>query len=461
MFTVASPPRLSTEQSPDATADGRSAHTHHMPSISRVPALRRLSAADAPLPGDLLPSAEPVVWTDVALWADNPAWRADPDGHLLAPVDAGTGPDGRGLLVPHCPQRLRAWLDGRASIDAAAAVTVAVSVLRGCAEADGLRATHGTWWVTSSGKPVLALNAAATWRDESDAVLARLADDAPPALAAALDSARTVLADPRLLRREGSVAEGALFAVAAPGPLEMAPSPQRARPAAVVSRPAVSPADDTPQRARSRREAARAEAPGAALLRDAVRRHLDAEWADRVADAWSRLSRRTAIPSVRRTGSRRRVIALAAIVGIAVLTLGLWLPGEPRSAADPRARPTPAAMSAMPSPAEPAGPRASAAPEEVQDVREIGEELVSRLAGCAASGCPAGVAVAAGQQFPIGAATTPSIDRRVSLLDEYGGAAALRVTSGGGDEHPDQIVVIIRDRDEWLVREVYDVADQP
>jgi len=91
----------------------------------------------------------------------------------------------------------------------------------------------------------------------------------------------------------------------------------------------------------------------------------------------------------------------------------------------------------------------------------LGEDAVRRLADCAAAGCPSTVVVTPGRDYSVGAATAPSIEREVTLLDEYGGAASFRVRSDDPAGYAEQIVVIVRDTDEWLVRDVYDVADQP
>ena len=48
-------------------------------------------------------------------------------------------------------------------------------------------------------------------------------------------------------------------------------------------------------------------------------------------------------------------------------------------------------------------------------------------------------------------------DYRLEVVDEYGGVAALRATSSDAT----QIIVIVQDEKQWLVREVYDLADQP
>lgn len=53
-----------------------------------------------------------------------------------------------------------------------------------------------------------------------------------------------------------------------------------------------------------------------------------------------------------------------------------------------------------------------------------------------------------------------------TLVDEYGDVAVVRITPVGGadDEAPpprEQLLVLVREEDEWLVRDAYDVADQP
>jgi len=446
-----------------------------MPSATYGSALRRLSSVDAPLPGDLLPAdtdreglrefADQLVWTDASLWEGNPAWRADPAGHLFAPVDASSGPAGRGLLVPHCPLRLRAWLEARDGLDDAAAVTAAVSLLRGCAEADEFGAACGTWWVTASGKPVLALGGTLPWREESDALLARLAEFASPALSGALGAARSVLADPRRLRRDGAAAEDQLFAVTLAEPLDMSPSPERRRSlsagAPTVAPRRSAPAADGTEPTATRAVNAGTEPAGAAALRAVVRRHLDAEWADRLADGWSRLvARRSASPAPPQR-HRRRAIAVGVVAAIVVLALGLSPGTSQRSTASHSGRASASASPTVPAASEPPVSTTRPISSAPEDVQALGEDAVRRLADCAAAGCPSTVVVTPGRDYSVGAATAPSIEREVTLLDEYGGAASFRVRSDDPAGYAEQIVVIVRDTDEWLVRDVYDVADQP
>jgi hypothetical protein len=51
-------------------------------------------------------------------------------------------------------------------------------------------------------------------------------------------------------------------------------------------------------------------------------------------------------------------------------------------------------------------------------------------------------------------------DRRTAtLLDDFGGAAVVRVDAAGG-EHPPQLVVLVQSEGRWLLRDVYAVAEQ-
>ncbi|WP_106813968.1 hypothetical protein [Microbacterium timonense] len=51
-------------------------------------------------------------------------------------------------------------------------------------------------------------------------------------------------------------------------------------------------------------------------------------------------------------------------------------------------------------------------------------------------------------------------ERTVTLLDDFGDLAVLRVEAASGQAAA-QLVVIVRENDEWLLRDVHDVAQQP
>ena len=61
--------------------------------------------------------------------------------------------------------------------------------------------------------------------------------------------------------------------------------------------------------------------------------------------------------------------------------------------------------------------------------------------------------------FPGGVVDLTAAERTVTLLDEFGGAAVLRVEASASAASP-QLVVIVRTDDRWLLRDVYDVPEQ-
>ena len=93
--------------------------------------------------------------------------------------------------------------------------------------------------------------------------------------------------------------------------------------------------------------------------------------------------------------------------------------------------------------------------------------LLDVISACADQGDTAcGDAVADGSDGVVGALTgmlaagTPS----AALVDVYGDVAVIRLRSGGDDtsaEVGEMMLVLVRLNDDWLVRDVYGVADQP
>ncbi len=416
------------------------------------PALRELTSADAPFPGVLRAGEPPVVWTDAAGFGASPAWRAVDAEHVLAPLDATVTPDGARVLLPHCPIRLEDALDG--SLGPGPAVTVAVSALRGATEADRLHAERGEWWVTSEGKPVLALIGSREWRADTVALLRALAETADAPLSGPLDRAAETVADPRLLRREGAALEDDLFRAAA----------AEALPTQLCT--------TTPAAAPSRRTEGPATAAGGALgetVRDLVARLVDGEVADRLRAAVRGLRARR--PSAERPSSppRRRVALVAVAAAVSVVLLGALWPhdgGDPaspvvsgRDAAAATPTEAPAAdrrggAGAKNRPASESPPASRAADVGPPELVSAARDLIDAASACEAAACLDRVWETPASAGPIDAARA---DYRVEVVDEYGGVAAIRVTG------PDvtQIVVIVAAEKRWLVREVYDLADQP
>jgi hypothetical protein len=417
--------------------------------------LRHLSAEESPMPGALLGGQRLRVRTDAALWEDNPAWRAEPTGHVLAPLDAGRDADGCAVFVPHCPTRLRQLLERRVQLNAGEAVTVAVSVLRGAAEASALGADVGTWWITDDGRPVVAIGGHRRWDEEGDDILSIVKERCPDVSADAFARAARALSDPRRLTRDLESLESAFFDAAAPAPLSTELVSVRARSASAAR----------PIRVTTEQEVV----PSGGFVHDFVTRHVDARWADQVAQCVRRVGRlvpsqraKAATTSPREQTSRRRRLPLliACGAGAAVLVAGLSWPEEPHEKVAAAAE---ASQEVATGGRPERTPLASQSPDPETPV-DSGEgapsaaaALIDRFALCNDDGCGTDVVEDPARRFPDGPATDRSAERTVRVIDEYGGVTALRVVSEGRE----QIVVIVRHHEKWLVRDIYDVADQP
>jgi hypothetical protein len=431
---------------------------------------------DGPWPGMLtcLPSGELRVLVDADLLG--PEWRgwdAASDGHVLAALDVVRRQDGHDVVLPVCPESLDAFLARRAAsaapLRAAEAVTIGVSLLRGCAEIVDRAGTAGAWWLTDVGRPVFATDAAGPPILEGTRMLLDdLARAAPhPTAWAEADDALSAV---RISAAELDRAELGLFAVAAPAPLDLARTPA-ARPAEAAGR--LGPA-------------ATIEAEPPRGLWESLARHVDADLADAVSRVTTSVWRRArAAP----TGRRRAPLLAGAAVAAAVIGVGLTWPADPGDVAtaggngpggavvDPSstaaAAPT-AGQTATPQPTSPPG--TGAAPSEGagsegangdagadedlagEDLAGVAAALLAGLDECGEDAeCRAAIVMDAGAVRPM---SIPAERRAVALLDDFGGVAVLRVddTSGGA---PSQLIVIARRDGEWLLRDVHDATQQP
>lgn len=412
------------------------------------PALRELGPGDAPFPGTLRGGEVPTVWVDAAAFESSPAWRAADAEHVLRPLDLARGEDGLQVLLPHCPVRVEAIL-GTEELSDGAAVTFAVSALRGALEADRLDAPVGSWWVTSDGRPVLALTGSTPWRDETVAMIREVAEHAGPQLADILHRTAATISDPRLLVREATDIEGELFAVAVAQPLPTAPG-----------------SSETASAGRRRRSLPfEDEEPRGRLLHDAIARFVDRDLAQRLRAAAASVrprGRRGRSESPRPAAtarSRTRLWIPAGAAAVAVVVVGLSWPTdgeEPAEASDVRTTAAPVADQgveadasrtseerATPPPSEDVGPpELIAATRALLDEAAICEDRCDVVWEDAGAGRP--VEAAAGAY-------------RLAIVDEYGGVAAVRVS---GAERT-QVVVVVESDERWLIRDVYDVAQEP
>lgn len=422
----------------------------HVPPTSPYRTLRRVAAGrEAPYPGVLAQHErrEPCLLVEAeALGPDWPGWRADPHGHVLAPLDVVRRGGGHDVVLEVCRERIDRFLDRRGNahrpLSDGEAVTLGVSALRGLAELDeDGRRSPAQWWLTGQGRPLLATGVGdETAADAVCALLVRIAPPtAPAAWAHAVDLARADRVSPRAL----DDAEAGLFGYATARPLTTDLDESRtARSLAVDARPGDVPAADQPD-----------QEPGW-IARAA--RSVDADAADVVSRVTTALWR-----SGRRAPRPARVWLAATAAAAAVLAGGLlWpQPGDGSGwAADgipPWGGEEPAATIA---PTVPASTQATAPDGDLPAT--VDRLLDARLDCDGDQTCLGGVQADALRRFPPGPIDLPGPERQVTLLDDLGDIGVAEV--GRPDGTPvRQIVVIARQNDRWLLRDVYDVAQQP
>ncbi len=418
--------------------------------------VRRISAgADGPWDGMLtwLETGERRVLVDAGVLGERwRGWDAAPEGHVLAPVDIARRRDGHDAVLPVCAERVREFLARRvdqAPIAPGEAVTLGVSVLRCCAELASHPDVTGEWWLTDSAKPVFATDAADTTAIDASA-------DLLTALAAAMphgawEHARDAVTGARRSPGDLARAEDALFLIAPAAPLRVdAVGPRTARDLASFGE----------QRA-YRDEPVVAAAP----LWSGLVRHVDADLADVVSRTTTSLWRRA-----RNSGARRRGMAWA-VGGVAasVVLLGgfLWpAPGGGAATAEPPTVPwAPSEPAAEPSSTAPAKPEttvgAVSGSPAATDVASVAQSLLTMRQACGAdTACLAALQLDPATPFGHGAIDLPPSELVVTTLDDFGGLAVVRVDVSDGSMGS-QLVVIVRRNDEWLLRDVHDVAQQP
>ncbi len=426
--------------------------------------IRRVdSPLETPWPGTLAHHdiAGTVLLVEVDALGENwPGWLADADGHILAPADVVRTSDGHLISLTPCTERLEEFLRRREEtpLTDGERITLAVSMVRGMADASRLPDSidsSGEWWLTEGGRPMFALTRVGRpIRDVTHDVLAALEERAGRHLGGVIAEVVETTADSARLSRNHARLEQALFAVGTPEPLATTVfAPRRAREAALSHRPP------------SFEEVAY----GDETLVGRLARHVDADLADAFSQATTALWRRF---RAERPHSRRRPLAVAGLVAGAVVAAGLMWPvggpataqpdrpsasasAEDQASTEPSANQTPAPADAESSVSTDAAPTVASGLEQVLD------DLLTVRAGCQEDPtCLSGVVEESSGALPPGPLDLAAADREIALVDDFGGAAVLRVTSVA-DEGDVQLVVIVRQDEKWLIRDVHDVADQP
>ncbi|MGB4779994.1 hypothetical protein [Microbacterium sp.] len=440
--------------------------------IEPPPALRRLRPDEAPYPGILRAGDPPMVWVRVdALPME--VWQVPLDSHILIPHDIARVDGGHMALLLPCDAPLARRVAGVPPTPGEA-VTIAVSILRAATTAQSVGIETGTWWVDADGRPVLAAGGAAPWVDTALSVLAELAEDARGPLADALAEVVRALSAGPLIERDVERCEDLLFDAAEPAPLI-----RRLAPAAV---------EPMPRRARSLSSAADPHPKPTPLW---YARFVDDDVVDRAAQgvrsvtgaatsvfAGMRRRRRPTDPPRRRPAvrpahadrtvrppRRRAPLIVAAAVGVITVAGGLALPHEedPAEAVVPQSSDATASSphvhidddsGAVETTAE---TTPTASPSEGSSGPAV--RALAALDTCARE-APAICEVLEDPATPVptGVASGGAADRTATLLDEYGGVAVYRVDA---PDRPSQVLVLVTVDGKGLVRDVYDLADQP
>ncbi len=368
--------------------------------------LRRVEPPAAPWPAALVGAGDGRGFLVDAADLSPGAFGASAE-HVLRPVEVFRTADGHVVRMPLVERRLEPAPTGGPG----AAVTLAVSIVRavGAAEPDLL----GEWWCDPDGRPVFVPVAGGTALRTGAAALLRAADIG--AAQEVLDELAAELEEAEPLPLDGW--EDRLFTLGAPAAL------QRTEPETRASR----------RRGRSPRGRSRSRGagPGAA-----------------VSDAGVAVWR-----SVRRLrGDRRLTAGTAAAAALLVVVVGLAWPVDQ----DPAA--TAETVATSTEPVEPADPPPVAAVADAGDPVSRAVALLGQARGCAGdAACLAEVMEDPAKSLPAGPARDDPA-ASASLVDHLGGIAVVRVQGSDGAA---QIVLIVARDGEWLVRDVYDAADQP
>lgn len=499
----------------DVENEGRGAAL--LPEAHRV--VRLLDPSEGPFAGALVTCGDGVAVrvdsVSIAGWA---AWSFAGAEHVAGPIDVMRRADGHDALLPWCTDRVLGFLVRRSALDSALSSgecsTLVVSLLRGLDElgvAGG--AQTGVWWLTDRGRPIFVIGDGDDARAAAAQVLERLAEGCRDKallrlLAAVQQGLAKAMTQPRVPRPLLEGWERELLAIAAPRPLiteSQAPAAARdlARAAAsadlrVTPARAVRRADRRSVALREspfRRDRRAPRRPGRRDLRTRAResiRAVSGALLSRVRSARANSDAARVRSHARRPegggrASRRRPAFIVAGVAASVVLAGglLWPGGGTAGSADAVRDPSRAESVDPDGGAEPreedsGGERAAVeedpAPEpspSTSDDRPVAAAAVLLLsvAECVeADDLVCAGAVAPGSEAVIEVLAIYSErgdEPQLELVDEYGDVAVIRVGAAGGTREakaaaePMRVLVLVRHDEKWLVRDVYDVADQP
>ena len=440
-------------------------------------------------------------------------WALSDEEHVAAPRELVRSADGLDVLFPWCTERVEAFLGRRllssVPLRAGEVVTLVGSMVRGL-HALGEVTLSGDWWLSDEGCPMIAADDGDTISASTIRIIERVRGSFHDReLDRVLTEISEAANDHRTVQRRAVAWESELTRLAAPQPLERAQSSGEHSFDALIVREGDSARSD----ATDAYVGERSVRGWSSALRQRVCTALRGVWERRRAlvrtrearnahvtertrgrrPSWMRIARVSTRPTPaegtaaakKTTQPKRRRRSLVLVgVGAAALVVAvgvLWPVDDGPAEADQSDTVPHAQADAERSELRPALPSSNEEPGDEQrdekdsdahmpdrgasaqgqtDPAEAARTLLGRLANCAKEKdehCE--TAIEPGSDARVrGAVQEPSEKDATTLVEDFGDIAVVRRTPVEGD---DQMMVLVRREEKWLVRDAYDIADQP
>ncbi|UNK72385.1 hypothetical protein [Microbacterium sp. H1-D42] len=438
--------------------------------------VRWLDAQDSAFAGELVTDGAQLRVRVDADRVSDALWTFAGAGHVAGVRDVVRRVGGQDALLPWCADTVDAFLGRRAAAErplaAGEMVTLVGSLLRGIAETaeHGVATVAGRWWLADDGRPLFAPGEGSDCAAAAAVIIQGVREAcADRAMERTLGEILRGVHDRRVVVREISRWEAELTELAAPRALDREIYPPE-RVSAIPLHQAHLP-----------QEASRDSRLRSLLL--AARAHWD-RLRDWLRERWPRRVPRSPEGTASERGRGRMLLIGAAVAGVVLLGGLLWPTGGEDTSATAAARRTeqPSEQPSAPTPTKPESsasatstPATSAPASDAGDaprsrgaqpnadapVEQQATALLRRIAACAESGdarCEGAVVEGAAKSV-LDRLSGADGSRAVTPIEDYGDIAVVRLGAAG--ELGEQMLVIVRQKDGWLVRDVYDVADQP
>lgn len=445
-----------------------------IPSAHRT--IRWLDAQESAFAGELVTDGEAMRVRVATRDVPEPLWGFAEAEHVAGIRDLVRSRTGQDVLLPWCTDPVEAFLGRRATAEQpltnGEVVTLVGSLLRGVDEV-GDAPVRGRWWLTDEARPTFALGEGSGCAAGAAQIITRVRDGCTDRmLDRVLAEIAAVVEDPRMVRRSQQRWEQELTELAAPRALVRDVFPPERISDIPLDRERAPHDAGVVNEQRERRAVWRARA---VQLGERLRERLPSFGSRARA---LRVREATSEPT-RSTGRGRMLLVGAAVAGV-VLGAGLLWPSEGDDSAameqttvvmGPTARAEPGDADA--DAADPPKPEArkrtpdakQAAPEAdaVADgsLGQAVTALLEQITACAQeqdADCAHAVADGAGETV-LPRLEAADAERSISPVEDYGDIAVVRLGAAG--EAGEKMLVLVKAKSGWLVRDVYDVADQP